>query len=171
MLVCEIVTQQRLLGIWISRGCCLSAGVLYRVITYERIYMLQCFLLKVYCHFFFSEACACDICDRSRLPSRWLSSHGDYSPTAPAALSLRPFVPSGSLIRCQSVQVYHHHPSFPIGACKTFESGQCSYISGSYSVCSLFFRFGRGRPLHNVLTFTFRSLMEVPTICFATSNS
>jgi hypothetical protein len=30
--------------------------------------------------------------------------------------------PSGSLIRCQSVQVYHH-PPFPVGAGRRFESG------------------------------------------------
>jgi hypothetical protein len=67
----------------------------------------------------------------------WLGFfRGVYSPTAPAA-------PSGSLIRCQSVQVYHHHPVFPIGGGKTTSSGQCSYISGFYSVCSLFFLFRR----------------------------
>jgi hypothetical protein len=47
------------------------------------------------------------------------------------------------------------------------ESGQCFYISGSYSVCRPSFRLGGGRPLHNVLTFIFRTLMEVPTVCFA----
>jgi hypothetical protein len=35
-----------------------------------------------------------------------------FTPTAPAALSLRPLVPSGSLIRCEPAQVYHHHPAF-----------------------------------------------------------
>jgi hypothetical protein len=39
--------------------------------------------------------------------SLWLSLHGVYSPTAP---SLRPLIPSGSLIRCEAVQVYHHQP-------------------------------------------------------------
>jgi hypothetical protein len=53
-----------------------------------------------------NEDCACDVCDRPRFPSLWLDSHGDYSPTAP---SLRPLVPNGSLIRCEPVQVYHHH--------------------------------------------------------------
>jgi hypothetical protein len=39
-------------------------------------------------------------------------------------------------------------------------------------VCSLVFRFGGVRPLHNVLTLIFRSLMEgVPTVCFAISRS
>jgi hypothetical protein len=46
-------------------------------------------------------------------------------------------------------------------------------IYGSYSKASSrpFFRFGVARPLHNVLTFIFRSLMEVPTARFTTSNS
>jgi hypothetical protein len=63
----------------------------------------------VYCHFFFSEGCAHDVCDRSHLLSLWLISHSDYSPTAPAAPSLRGLITSGSLIRCKPVQVYYHH--------------------------------------------------------------
>jgi hypothetical protein len=70
--------------------------------------------LQAYRHFFFSKGCACDVCDWSQLPSPWLISHGDYSPTAPTAPSLRLLVPSGSLIGCQSLQVYHHHLAFPI---------------------------------------------------------
>jgi hypothetical protein len=63
--------------------------------------------LQAYRHFFFSEGYACDICVRPRPPSMWLGSHGDYSPSAP---SLRPVIPSSSLIRCDPVQVYHHQP-------------------------------------------------------------
>jgi hypothetical protein len=51
------------------------------------------------------------------------------------------------------------HQSFP-GNGKSSESGQCSY-----SVCSLLFRFGGGRLLHNVQTYIFRGLMEIPTVC------
>jgi hypothetical protein len=69
--------------------------------------------LQVY-HHFFSKSCACDVFDQSHLSSLWLGSHGDYSPTAPAAPSSRLPVSSGFLIRGQSVQVYHHHPSFHI---------------------------------------------------------
>jgi hypothetical protein len=100
----------------------------------------------------------------------WLIWHGDSSPTATAAPSLRPLVPSSSLIRCQPVQVCYHHHSFSLSAGKRFESGQCSSVSGSYSVCSLFFHFGGGQPLHNVQSLIFCSLMEVLTVFFANSN-
>jgi hypothetical protein len=56
--------------------------------------------------------------------------------------------------------------SFPV-ASKTSESGWCFYISGSCFVCSLFFCFRGGRPLHNVLTFIFHSLGS-PDSYFAT---
>jgi hypothetical protein len=65
-----------------------------------------------------------DVCDRPRLPSLWLGSHRDYSPTAHAAPSLRPLVASGPLIRCQWVHVYHHHPSF----------GRCGKMFRKWSV-------------------------------------
>jgi hypothetical protein len=51
------------------------------------------------------------------LPIAWLFC-GVYFPTAPAAPSLRPLVPSGSLIVCQLIQVYHHHPAFQVGGAK-----------------------------------------------------
>jgi hypothetical protein len=66
----------------------------------------------VYHHLYFSKGCACDVCDRPCLPSPLLSSHGDYSSTAPAVPSLRPLIPSGSLISCKPVQLYHHHLIF-----------------------------------------------------------
>jgi hypothetical protein len=65
--------------------------------------------LQAYRHFFFSEGCPCDVCDRPRFPFPWLGSHGDYSPTAPIAPFLKPFALSGSPIRCKLVQVYQHH--------------------------------------------------------------
>jgi hypothetical protein len=111
------------------------------------------------------------ICDQSRLPSPWFSSHSRYSPTAPAVPSLRPFIPSGSLIRCKPVQMYHHHPTFLIGGDESSESGQSSYISSSYSVCSLLFCFGGGLPFHNVQSLTFCNLLEIPTAHFMTSSS
>jgi hypothetical protein len=45
------------------------------------------------------------------------------------------------------------------------------YIYGSFSVSHLFFHFGGGRPLHTVQSLIFRSLMDILTICFATSSS
>jgi hypothetical protein len=94
---------------------------------------------------------------------------GDHSLTAPTAPSLRALVPSDSLIRFQSIHHHHHHPKFLFsnGGDKTIPSGRCSHISGSYSVSDLFFRFGGGRPLHNVQSLILRNPLEVSTICFA----
>jgi hypothetical protein len=72
----------------------------------------------------------------------------------------------GFLIGCQSIQVYHHHPVSTDRWSKTSESGRCSYISGSYSVCSLFFHFEGGRPLHNVQSVVFLNPLESPTARF-----
>jgi hypothetical protein len=112
--------------------------------------MPHCFLLKVasnglqaYLRFFFSEGCACDVCDWPR---------GDYSPTAP---SLRQLVPSGSLIWCEPAHVYHHH--------------LCSFRGLCFG--RLFFRFGGDRPLHNVQSATSRSPVEDLTIRFPISSS
>jgi hypothetical protein len=99
----------------------------------------------------------------------WLGLHGVLSPAAPASPaspSSRPLVLSGSLIRCELVQVYHHHPAFPFGGGKTSCSGRCSYISGSYSLCHFFFHFGGGQPHHSVLTLIFWIL----AIFFVISN-
>jgi hypothetical protein len=52
------------------------------------------------------------------LPRGWVLTM--ITQTVPASPILRLFVSSGSLLRCDSVQVYHHHVSFPIG-------GQCPY--------------------------------------------
>jgi hypothetical protein len=65
--------------------------------------------LQVNSHFFFSEGCAYNVCDQSCLPSLWLISHSDHSPTALTAPALRPLIQRGSLKRCEPVQVYHHH--------------------------------------------------------------
>jgi hypothetical protein len=84
-----------------NRSTCYTAPSL-------RLFILNSLL--AYCHFFFSEGCACDVCDWLQLPSPWFNSHGDYSPTALIAPSLRLLVPSGSLIRYEPVQMYHHQP-------------------------------------------------------------
>jgi hypothetical protein len=89
--------------------------------------------LQEYRHFFLSEGCTCNICAWSYVPTQglvcpvftlqlclvspsspWLDLHGVCFPTSPTARSLRPFILSGSLKRCEPVQVYHHHPSFHI---------------------------------------------------------
>lgn len=49
------------------------------------------------------------VIDWSGLPPPGLASYGDHSPIAPVALSLRPLIPKVFLIRCEPVQVYHHH--------------------------------------------------------------
>jgi hypothetical protein len=108
--------------------------------------------LQAYCHFFFSKSCSCDICDWSHLPSLWLGSRDDYSPTVLTAPSSRSLVPSCSLIRCEPVQVYHHH--------------LCSRAVLWTSLLS----FQRGAPLHNVQSVTSCSPVEDLTICFTTSN-
>jgi hypothetical protein len=72
----------------------------------------------------FLRAVLVELCDQSHLPSPQLSSCRDYSWAAPAAASLRPLIPSSSLIRCQWVQVYYHHPS----------SSQCRHKFREWSV-------------------------------------
>jgi hypothetical protein len=74
-------------------------------------------------------------------------------------------VPASPGLLPSSFFPHHHTPQdainkFLLLACV------CSYIPGSYSVCSLFFPSGGGRPLHNVLTFIFRILTEDPTVRF-----
>jgi hypothetical protein len=141
MLVCE------------ANGCCISCfwSLPSNGSTCHMAPSSRLFVPKAYRYFFFSEGCACDVCDRRRLPSPWLSFRSDYSPAAP---SLRPLVMSGSLIRCVPVQVYHLHHLF---------RGLC--------LGRLFFRFGGGRHLHDAQSLTFPNPMEVPTACFTTSNS
>jgi hypothetical protein len=80
-------------------------------------------------HFFLSEGCTCDVCDRPRLPLPWLGSHGDDSPTAPVAPSLRRLAPRGSLIRCEPVHVYNHRHL-------------CSFLSAVFYKSLLSFRKG-----------------------------
>jgi hypothetical protein len=94
---------------------------------------------------------------------------GDYSPTTPAAPFLRPLVPSTSLIRCQSVQVYYHHPCFGRRGQKFWERPMLLHLQ-LLPVCSLFICFRGGRPLHNVQSLIFCSSMENSTAHFATSS-
>jgi hypothetical protein len=63
-----------------SNRHCLQSGSTFYIASSLRLFVLNS--LQVYCHFFFSESFACDICDRPHLPSPWLSSHGHFSPSA-----------------------------------------------------------------------------------------
>jgi hypothetical protein len=85
--------------------------------------------LQVYRHFSFPEGCARNVCDWPRLPSPWLGSFDDYSPTAP---SFRPLVQSGSLIRCAPSRCTTIiFDLFRGAAGKGSESDRCSYFTGS----------------------------------------
>jgi hypothetical protein len=107
--------------------------------------------LQAYRHFFFSEGCACDVCviGLTFLPVARMFAVFTL-PTAPAAPSLRPLVPSGSLLRYHSVQVYHHHPVFPTGGAKLPIVAGTPTFSALTPCAVCFFRSGGGRPLHNV---------------------
>jgi hypothetical protein len=103
--------------------------------------------------------------------SSWLCLRGVYSLTASDAPSLRPLVPSGSLIGCQSVQFYHHHPAFPIDEGRSYECGQCSLCFRLLLRCiwsRLSFRMGPTPPEYPVIYF--RNLMEVPNVLCAVSR-
>jgi hypothetical protein len=103
----------------LSSGCCIADY--FAVIAQQWVCVPYCSLvrlfilnsLQAYHHFFFSEGCACGVCDRPCLLSMWLSP---CSATAPSACFLRSFVLSSSLIRCHAFRVYHRHPSFPRAA-------------------------------------------------------
>jgi hypothetical protein len=86
-------------------------------------------------------------------------SCGEYSPTATSTPSLRPLIPSDSLMRFQSIQVHHNHSEFFFsnGGGKTIPSGGCSHTFGSSYTNSAnkFFFFRLGRPLHNVQSLIF----------------
>jgi hypothetical protein len=139
--------------------------------------MLYCSLFKVirpnslqaYRHFLFPTDSACYVCERSRLPTPWLVSHDEYSPIAPAAPSLMPLVPSGTLIRREPLQVYHHHLPL-VRAGKSSENCRCAYINGSQTSSSLLFCLGACRLLHNALTYIFLIPTEGPAAILAISS-
>jgi hypothetical protein len=126
--------------------------------------------LQAYSRFFFTEAVlTTSVLSLTFLPvarfSRWLFSNSSRCSLLKAARPKQsphrvPVDPGTSPSSCFSDRWRQNYLEW-----------RCFYISGSYSVCSLFFRFGGGRPLHIVLTLIFCSLMVVPTIRFATSSS
>jgi hypothetical protein len=74
-------------------------------------------------------------------------------------------------MECQSIQVYHHDPAFPIGGAE-LPSVAGAPTSLVVTLCAVSSSVSEGgRPLHNVLTLMFRSLMEISTIFFAISSS
>jgi hypothetical protein len=58
-----------------------------------------------------------------------------------------------------------------VGAGKTSDSGQCSYIAGSYAVFNLFFCLGGGQLLHNVLKLILWGLMKDSNGSLTTSST
>jgi hypothetical protein len=100
-----------------SNGRCLV--VCFVVVAKQRVYMPHFSLLKAICpkqltgvppFLLFRGLCSRRMW--SAYPSfLWLIFHCDYSPTAPAGPPVRQFVLSGSLTRCEPVQVYHHPQS------------------------------------------------------------
>jgi hypothetical protein len=121
------------------------------------------------CHFFFSEGCACNVCDRSHLPSRGSAFRGIYCPTPPSSPSLSLLVSSGFPIKCQSIQVYHRHLVSPIcGGGDYLESPVLLHFRLLLCVRP-FFLFWRGRPLHNVPSLVFTQptleIISSPKIC------
>jgi hypothetical protein len=106
LLIKNLLPNSRVLSLFVSRSLASNEPALY---TAPSLRLFVTYSLQVYRHFFFSKGCACDVCDQSHLSPSWLGSHIDHSPTTPY---LRLFIPSSSLIRCQSIQGYYHHPSF-----------------------------------------------------------
>jgi hypothetical protein len=92
--------------------------------------------------------------------SPWLISHGDYSASTPSVPFFRPLILSGSLIGCQSIQVYCHYLSFHIMTHHRTETIREN----------LFFCLGDGQLFQNVLTLVFLILSEDPTVCFTISS-
>jgi hypothetical protein len=93
--------------ICLSHGLCPPAGLHATVPPTLRLFVSNS--LQPYCHFIFSEGCACNV-----LIGLTFLSVARFSWWLPSYCSccslLRPLILSGSLIRCEPVQMYHHHP-------------------------------------------------------------
>jgi hypothetical protein len=117
--LCTFVTSQRNLGGHVTppHSCAIQA---FTPVAWQREHVSKlqflhgvntphCSLLKaveqpnsVSRFLFFRGLCLRCLCS--------VSSCGDHSPTATTAPSLGPLVPNSSLIRCEPVQVFYHHP-------------------------------------------------------------
>jgi hypothetical protein len=84
--------------------------------------------------------------------------------TAPTAPSLRPLVPSGSLIGCQSV---HHLPL--VGCGQKFQEELMLLPLLFLLHVQFLFPFQRGKLLHNVLIFVFSNPDRIP-VCFTIAS-
>lgn len=123
--------------------------------------------LLVYYRSFFSEVSARDV-------FLWLGfSCGDYSPTDTIAPSLRAFIPSGSLVTFQSIQVHHRHPkfSFPkVGQNYPEWPVLQNFRLLMRYIASRCFGFRGGLPLHNVQFRISRNPLDIPTPRFQISS-
>jgi hypothetical protein len=117
------------------RSCCLamvvvtfvsrslpSNGSMWHIAPSLRLFVPNS--LQVYHHFFFSEGCVCDVCDRSCLPSLWLGS-------CMIALQLLPPACLEQFRDKMWAGPGVPPPSIPVSSGKTSKSGRSSYISGS----------------------------------------
>jgi hypothetical protein len=113
---------------------------------------------------------------RAVLAASWfhLPSRGSVFPCCllcnrPATPSLRLRIPSGSLIRCQSVHIYHHHPVFPISGAKLPKMvGAPTSLAPTLCAVS-FFPFQRGLTLPQCPVTHFCILTRNLTVCFTIS--
>jgi hypothetical protein len=114
------------------------------------------------------------------LPRRLFSIHDIRSLLRPA----RPerFAAKFSVRYISIIQIFFSLLFLPALSCKVFcitliytmgaetHSDRCSHVSGSYSVCSFFFRFGGSRPLHTFQIPICSNLLGIPTTCFMKSS-
>jgi hypothetical protein len=140
---CLLSSNSAVVEVWLLCHCTATATIPFFALRslpsngsiHHRVPSVRLFnpysLQQVYYDSFSSKGCACS---RSHHPPHGSVLCGVYSPAAPATPSLRLLIPCGSLIGCQPVQVYHHHPDFQIGGGKGSENGQYSYsyIHSSY---------------------------------------
>lgn len=131
----------------------------FEVVAYQRFYMPHCSFPAN----FFSEGCVCDICVQPRLPCPC----SVFTVTTPASLgapSSRPFVPNGSLMRNQAVQVYNYHPPFPRAVLLT--SLLLSQKGSTPRQCpDTHFLYSSRRPDYSLFDFLLYGLPEDPVRC------
>lgn len=137
--------------------------------------MSHCSLLKVFVpnslqvnhHFFFSDDCACNICDQSEPSFPWLGFSWFFSPTAHTALSLRLHVPSGSLIDLVPVDPSVSPSSRFSNCCRQNYLGRPVLPHLQLLLCvQSHFPFQRGPTPPQCPVLIFCNLLEIPITCF-----